>query len=207
MNGQEKIPQSLTHQLYSAAQVRNGEQLAAQIAGISMFELMERAGAAVFTQLASHFATSLIKQNLLILCGQGNNGGDGYIVAKLALQQGFAVQLAHIGDFNKLTGDAKTAKDQWLAVGGKIISFEQIDFSAVEVIVDALFGIGLNRELDEKFLAIIKQINALQQPVCAVDLPSGLNADTGSELGAAIKAEITVTFIGKKQGLICRCFR
>ncbi len=198
--------------LYSAEQVKQGEVAAAKLAKISMYKLMERAGAAVFNRmLESH--NSL--RSMTVLCGGGNNGGDGYVIARLAKEQGVKVRLYHCGDRDKLTGDAKTAMQAWINAGGAIQCTEQLltvsnrsssvsssPISDNELIVDALLGTGLSGSVRPHVSQVIDLINQAKLPVFSVDVPSGLCANTGSVLGNCIKATQTVTFIGCKKGLV-----
>ncbi|WP_404341440.1 NAD(P)H-hydrate dehydratase [Pseudoalteromonas mariniglutinosa] len=188
----------LAQQLFLAQQVREYESKAAARAGVSMFTLMKRAGQAVFIQCVAHFPNV---QRYVILVGHGNNAGDAYIVASLAKQAGKEVAVL-AADLNKqLSGDALTAQRQWQALGGSIENYTANALNNAEIIIDGLLGTGLNNTVREPFLTMIKEINAQPLPIIAIDLPSGLNADTGMVQGAAIKATITVTFVGIKQGL------
>ncbi|WP_273858252.1 NAD(P)H-hydrate dehydratase [Photobacterium sp. GSS17] len=185
--------------LYTAAQVRQGEAKAAKACQVAMYQLMERAGEAVFATLCRSFPDA---RHLLVCCGGGNNGGDGYIVARLAQTAGFQVSLWQQGDADRLQGDAAIARDAWLAVGGTISAPEASVPETVDVVVDALLGTGLSGSVRSDAAATILAINQSALPVVAVDIPSGLCADTGRVLGSAIQARITVTFIGCKQGLL-----
>ncbi|UTV27545.1 NAD(P)H-hydrate dehydratase [Photobacterium atrarenae] len=184
--------------LYRAEQVRQGEQRAARAASLEMYQLMVRAGEAVFSLLSQRYPQC---RSILICCGGGNNGGDGYVVARLALECGMQVRLWQLGDANRLTGDAVRARDAWLAAGGQITSPQSQVPDDVDMVVDALLGTGLSGRVREDCALLIAQLNRTDKPVFAVDVPSGLCADTGAVLGTAIRAEATVTFIGLKQGL------
>ncbi|MEZ8742607.1 NAD(P)H-hydrate dehydratase [Photobacterium swingsii] len=185
--------------LYQANTVRVGERAAAKSAQVSMYTLMERAGAAVFECLKKMPCSV---NSILICCGGGNNGGDGYIVACLAVAAGIDVEVWHLGDANQLTGDAARARDTWLAAKG-LIGTPQTELPAgVDVVIDALLGTGLSGMVRDDTSELINTINQAHKPVIAVDVPSGLCADTGRILGCAIQADSTVTFIGVKQGLV-----
>lgn len=184
--------------LYKAEDVRQGEQTVAQSLGLGMYTLMERAGQAVFARILDGFPET---QSPLICCGGGNNGGDGYIVAALARQAGMTVSLWQVGDPEKLTGDAARARDAWLALGGEIGQPQEAPPAGCDLVVDALLGTGLSGVVRGDYAALIDVINAAQLPVTAVDIPSGLCADTGVVLGCAIRAVSTVSFIGLKRGL------
>lgn len=189
---------SLPISLYRAEQVRVGERAAAQAMQLEMYQLMERAGHAVFSTLLEQYPDAT---SVLVCCGSGNNGGDGYVVARLAKEHGLNVQLWHLGDASQLTGDAATARDAWLAAGGEIGVPHADVPEQVEVIIDALLGTGLKGSVRSDCAVLIKAINRATSPVIAVDVPSGLYADTGASSGEAVEADITVTFIGVKQGL------
>ncbi|MDO6500835.1 NAD(P)H-hydrate dehydratase [Photobacterium sanguinicancri] len=184
--------------LYLAETVKAGERQAAETMQLAMYTLMERAGAAVFECLKGHYPATT---SLLICSGGGNNGGDGYVVARLALSAGMTVDVWHLGDANQLTGDAATARDAWLAAGGRISAPKTKLPHDIDVVIDALLGTGLSGSVRDDTSQLITTINQAHKPVIAVDLPSGLCADTGRILGGAIQAKKTVTFIGVKQGL------
>ena len=184
--------------LYRAEQVRRGERRAAAQQSLAMYELMERAGAAVFQALTQEFTR---QQPVLVCCGGGNNGGDGYVVARLAREAGYQVTLWQMGDAAKLQGDAALARDAWLAAGGQIMPPAASIPLSIQVVVDALLGTGLSGEVRSQGKGLIAMINRIAIPVIAIDVPSGLCADTGKVLGEAVKAQLTVTFIGSKQGL------
>ncbi|WEM42097.1 NAD(P)H-hydrate dehydratase [Photobacterium sp. DA100] len=184
--------------LYRAEQVRRGERLVAVQQALDMYQLMERAGAAVFQVLEQGFTR---QQHVLVCCGGGNNGGDGYVVARLAREAGFPVTLWQQGDGAKLHGDAARARDAWLAAGGQILPAGKAIPASIEVVIDALLGTGLKGEVRPEGQRLIAMINRIALPVIAIDIPSGLCADTGKVLGKAVKAQSTVTFIGSKLGL------
>lgn len=184
--------------LFSAAQVGAMDNRAICNLGISGFELMSRAGYAVFSQIRSRWPDL---KKLAILCGSGNNGGDGYVVAHLGRQAGYDVNVYPLIDPQNLTGDALSAAQQYLQAGGLCLPIDESTFSTPSVIVDALFGTGLSRSVQGAYADLIKRVNCQPSPIIAVDIPSGLHADTGTVMGCAIKADCTVTFIGLKQGL------
>ncbi|MGF1738613.1 NAD(P)H-hydrate dehydratase [Photobacterium satsumensis] len=184
--------------LFRAEQVRRGEQQAAAQQKLVMYQLMERAGAAVFRVLEQGFSR---QQHVLVCCGGGNNGGDGYVVARLAREAGYPVTLWQQGDAAKLKGDAAKARDAWLEADGQILPPGKAIPASIDVVIDALLGTGLSGEIRPEVQRLITMINRIALPVIAVDVPSGLCADTGRCLGQAVKAQVTVTFIGSKQGL------
>ncbi|GAA3549531.1 NAD(P)H-hydrate dehydratase [Zobellella aerophila] len=189
---------SLTHSLWRSEQIRLGERQAAGAAGIQMYELMCRAGLAVFELARSRWPRA---EHWWIFVGGGNNGGDGYVVARLARAAGIRVQLAQLGDAEALRGDAARARDQYRADGGAIESVGALQ-GQPDLVIDALLGSGLKGELRQAAKGIINHINRLDAPVLAVDLPSGLCADTGRLLGGAVNASLTLTFVGLKPGLL-----
>lgn len=183
--------------LYTAAQIRQAEQIAIAEYGIAGLHLMRRAGQAAFDELTARWPAA---RRIAVCCGGGNNGGDGYVVATLALRAGIEVKLMAVGDVAGLQNDALTCCRDFVASGGKVEDYDG-DFEACDVIVDALLGTGLNRQVGEVYARVIDVINASGRPVLAVDLPSGLHADSGCAMGTAVKADATVTFIGLKSGL------
>ncbi len=168
------------------------------MAGIPGYTLMSRAGAAAWQVLVSSWPDA---RTIAVVCGTGNNGGDGYILARLALESGYRLRVLQLGDAGRIRGDARTAQDDWLAAGGETVAFDAQALTGVDVIVDAMLGTGLERQLDGDWLAAVNAINALPVPVLALDIPSGLQADTGAILGATVRAAHTATFIGRKCGL------
>lgn len=195
--GLEK-PHSLTQSLWTSEQIRVGERQAAAACGMAMFELMTRAGLAVFELARAHWPDA---RHWWVFTGGGNNGGDGYVVARLARAAGIRVQLVQMGDAERLSGDAATARDHYRADGGAIESLNALQ-GTPDLIIDGLLGTGLSGEVREHALRHINLINQTPAPVLAVDVPSGLCADTGRILGAAVEAEMTLSFIGLKPGLL-----
>ncbi|MEO6696551.1 MAG: NAD(P)H-hydrate epimerase, partial [Gammaproteobacteria bacterium] len=184
--------------LYHAAQVRELDRIAIEDYGIPGATLMERAGAAAFAVLRQHWSQA---QRIVVLCGVGNNGGDGFVIARLAHEAGVTVTVVQLGDTGSLRGAALQAYHSLIAAGITPVRFTSDTLSGAEVIVDALLGTGLDRELSAEWRAAVAAINAAEVPVLAVDIPSGLDADTGRVWGAAVRATITISFIGLKQGM------
>jgi NAD(P)H-hydrate epimerase len=184
--------------LYTAEQVRRLDQCAIQGHGIPGIELMERAGLSVFEAARRAWPEA---RRWLLLCGAGNNGGDGYIVARLAREAGLDVTLCALKAPGSLGGDAAIAAQRWQAAGGECAEWPEVAVDACDLLVDALLGTGLDREPAGAYGAAVDAINAAGRPVVAVDIPSGLQADTGVCLGRAVRANLTVTFIGNKRGL------
>jgi NAD(P)H-hydrate epimerase len=137
----------------------------------------------------------------MVFCGGGNNGGDGYILARLVREAGFAVTVCALKSADALSGDAAIAAQRWHAAGGQTRPWPVHDLSHYDVVVDALFGTGLDRAPQDDYAMAIGIMNAAGKPLIAVDIPSGLNADSGTIMGTAVVADLTVTFIGHKRGL------
>ncbi|MCG9662647.1 NAD(P)H-hydrate dehydratase [Vibrio mediterranei] len=190
---------SLPESLFTSQQVREGEKIVAQQLRIEMYTLMQQAGASVFELIQTYYSET---RKLLVCCGKGNNGGDGYIVAKLSLSAGYAVTVWQIGDSSALKGDALRAKDEFLAAGGVIDSPENVVADDIDVIIDALLGTGISGEVRPFYSHVFDRLNQSSKPIISIDTPSGLDTDTGVVLGNAIKADRTLTFIGVKQGLV-----
>jgi hydroxyethylthiazole kinase-like uncharacterized protein yjeF len=140
-------------------------------------------------------------RRISIYCGPGNNGGDGFLLGVLAREAGLQVQIIALSDASH--GDAALARAAWEADDGQVHRWSSDDTAlpAADVQVDALYGIGLNRALESSIATLIECINAMDTPVLALDVPSGINADSGRQLGAAVRADVTVTFIANKRGL------
>ena len=190
--------QCLPSQLYTAAQTRELDRLAIEEYGIPGFELMSRAGQAVFALIRSRYPAA---KSLAVFCGAGNNGGDGFVVAGLALLSGWKVEVICLSEPENLTGAAQEAYGNFKKAGGRAVLFNARLTIRAEVIVDALLGTGLTRELTGEYAQAISLINNMFAAKIAVDIPSGLHADSGNIMGCAVKADATVTFIALKQGL------
>jgi len=190
------MPMDINNRLYRAEQVGELDRRAIEDHGIDGFELMQRAGSAVFKTIRARYPEA---KSLVACCGGGNNGGDGYVVASLARNAGFQVRVIAMKSPEELGGDARRAAEAWLDGGGPV-SDPDGEIEA-DVIVDALLGTGLDREVRDDYAALIESIDASDAAVVAVDVPSGLHADTGMPLGAAVRADVTVSFIGRKRGL------
>ncbi|GKW49171.1 NAD(P)H-hydrate dehydratase [Halomonas sp. NCCP-2165] len=183
--------------LYLVEQVRELDRRTIA-AGIEGFALMQKAARAAYRVLRARWPEA---RHLSVLCGAGNNAGDGYVLAALAAAEGLRVQLLALRPVERLDGDAARAAELAVAGGVTITPWTARARLEGEVIVDALLGTGLSGEVREPFLSAIQRINAAGRPVLAVDIPSGLCADSGAVLGAAVAASATVTFIGDKLGL------
>ncbi|EMK5831299.1 bifunctional ADP-dependent NAD(P)H-hydrate dehydratase/NAD(P)H-hydrate epimerase [Citrobacter sedlakii] len=195
----KKNPVSIPHSLWPADDIRGLEQEAADTLGLTLFELMLRAGEAAFDVARESWPYA---RHWLVLCGHGNNGGDGYVVARLAKAAGINVTLLAQESEKPLPEEAEQAREAWLNAGGIIHAPEIIWPEKVDLIVDALLGTGLTQAPREPIATLIAQANAHPAPVLAVDIPSGLLAQTGATPGAVIDADRTVTFIALKPGLL-----
>ncbi|MDH5255710.1 MAG: NAD(P)H-hydrate dehydratase [Gammaproteobacteria bacterium] len=178
--------------------VRILDRTATSAFGISGYELMGRAAEAVCAAASARWPDA---RRWLILCGAGNNGGDGYVIARLARRAGREVQVCALTDPAFLPGDAATAWRDFVADGGTVVPFAPGLPSSAGLVVDAILGTGLARPVTGELRAAIEAVNAAQRPVVAVDIPSGLDATTGLPSGVAIRADLTVTFVGRKLGL------
>jgi NAD(P)H-hydrate epimerase len=191
----------IDRRLYAAAQVRELDRRAIEDHGIPGYTLMRRAAAAAWT--AAHDRWPLLC-SVSVICGAGNNGGDGYEIARLAHAAGCAVRVCATSE-RAPQGDAAIARVAWLEVGRiEPLPPAGSDFFKAELLVDAIFGTGLARPPQGAEAVAIEAINAARAGgalVLAADLPSGLQADTGAELGRSVRADLTVTFIGRKLGL------
>lgn len=190
--------------VYSAKQVLANEALIAQSQQLAMYKLMERAGAAVFETLDQNWPKAT---SILVLSGKGNNGGDGFIIARHAHLANIQVTVLVTCDITKIKGDALTAYQAMIDVGVNDVFSENLtehirEFSG-DIIVDALFGIGFYGALAEPMQQLVKAMNEHAAKILSVDVPSGLCATTGfvSDKNAVI-ADVTVTFIVYKQGLL-----
>lgn len=188
--------------LYTAEQTRVLDKTAITQFGIPGIRLMQRAGHAVFAEIVERFPHV---DALTVFCGAGNNGGDGFVIAGLALRRGMQVQLICMGnkDFpEKLQGEARLAWDELAQQQPRWQLYDSETEISGELIVDAMLGTGLSGAVRGDFAAAIRLINAAGRPVFAVDTPSGLCADSGRVLGDAICADLTMSFIGLKRGLL-----
>jgi len=190
--------ESLPVEVYAAAQVRAMDRHAIEQAGIPGYTLMQRAAAAALETLQRHWPAA---SPVAIVCGSGNNAGDGYVLARLARAAGIAVQVLAVSDPARLSGDAATAFADFAAAGGRHRPFDTDALAGSQLIVDALLGTGINRPVEGAMRAAIEAVNAAAVPVMSLDIPSGLDADTGLAQGAAIRATRTITFVALKGGL------
>ena len=190
--------QTLPINVYSVASVREIDRTAIEDHGIPGYTLMTRAGAAALKNARQQFPDA---QRWQVVCGAGNNAGDGYVVARLAANEGLVVSVLSLVDPSRLTGDAATACQDFQAEGGTIVPWTgQLDDDA-ELLIDGILGSGLEREVGNSFAEAVTAINAHTAKVLALDIPTGIHGDSGKVMGCAVKADLTVTFVGLKSGL------
>ncbi|MEQ8232563.1 MAG: NAD(P)H-hydrate dehydratase [Gammaproteobacteria bacterium] len=189
------------HALYDAAGTRALDRAAIDTHGVAGFTLMRRAGEAAWGELARRWPRAT---RIAIVCGTGNNGGDGFVIAALARAAGREVSIHLVGEASRIGGDAARAfalaREAGLAPGTPPQDAPNA-LSGADVVVDALLGTGLDRDVTGAHAAAIDAINDAARPVLAIDVPSGLDASTGARLGVAVVACATVCFIGRKLGL------
>lgn len=182
--------------LYTAAQVRGFDRRATDEFGVPGYELMTRAARATLDALLSAWPES---HSLTVLCGTGNNGGDGFTLARLARERGLGVRVVSLGYTAALRGDAQRAWQDYARGGGRLTPWTPAALDS-DVVVDALFGTGLGREIEDPARSMIAAVNACGRPVLAMDVPSGLDSDTGHAHGIAVHADLTVTYVAHKVG-------
>lgn len=158
--------------------------------------LMENAGKAVVDLILQEYRPCPV----LVVCGTGNNGGDGFVVARTLKERNWQVTLAIAGNADDIQGDAKKARDKWNMSGGATRTFVPDLLKESQLVVDAIFGTGLDRNVEGAAKSAIEAINASTQPVVAIDIASGIHSDTGAVMGTAIHAAHTVTFVRAKLG-------
>ncbi len=190
-------------------EVRAFDSWAINTVGIAGVVLMENAGRSC-AELIKEKLSKVTKPRICIFCGTGNNGGDGYVIVRHLINSGFNVAVIIVGDRDKIKGDAKINLDILEQLGHPVeqlkldngdIASRIKDFTAgADMLVDGLFGTGLSGKLSDEFKQLIESINASNCPILAVDIPSGLECDTGQPLSAAIRATYTVTFAAVKKG-------
>lgn len=190
---------SLPHDLYTADQCRELDRIAIEELGMSGSILMERAGDAAWRLLLERYPDV---QRIGVLCGTGNNGGDGFVLARLAHADGKQVQVWQVGDSDHLGGDALAALQRLQGMEIYPEPFDESSAGEVDLLVDALLGTGVQGEINEPHAGAVDWINQQELPVLALDVPSGLDANTGRVVGRAVHATDTITFIGLKSGLL-----
>jgi hydroxyethylthiazole kinase-like uncharacterized protein yjeF len=199
------IPVALPRAIYSTEQVRAFDRHAIEQLGIAGFELMQRAGGAALEFLRDHWPNA---GSLLIYCGAGNNAGDGYVLAALAARRGLNARVVAATAPDGLRGDAAAALGLAREAGVEIIDFESgsaaradVRAASADLLVDGLLGTGLARDVEGRLAAAVAEINARAEAVLALDIPTGLDSDSGVVRGIAVEADATITFVGLKAGL------
>ena len=180
--------------LLTPAEMTQADALAIQ-AGIPGRELMERAGRAVADACLDLLGGD--RRHAVVLCGPGNNGGDGFVAARLLQAAGWQVDLALLGERSRLSGDADWAASGWT---GPIRAPTDVALAKADLILDALFGAGLSRPLEGQARALVERVNAAGCSVVAIDIPSGVDGTSGEIRGCAVAAALTVTFFREKPG-------
>lgn len=194
-----KVPTEFPACIYTIEQIRSIEQSAMQKFLISEIELMEKAGADAF-EIFETVISSKINLKIAVFCGPGNNGGDGFIFARLAAQKACNVCIYLVGDFNRQTQTAKLALQRCKLAELNIEPYQNQDLKDFDFIIDAILGIGYSGSLRPPYKNVIECLNQQMIPIVSLDCPSGLDMKTGKVEENAIKASHTITFIGLKPG-------
>ena len=185
-------------EIVTCSQMKELDHTTIEVMGIPSCVLMERAALAVVAEMENILTK---EERVLVVCGSGNNGGDGIAVARLLHLKGIPVEIFLAGNQEKMTSDTVL---QWkIAKSCRVPNVNNPVWDEYTTIVDAIFGVGLSRRIEGKYAEMIHEMNRAQAKKVAVDIPSGVNADTGCEMGTAFRADITVTFAFSKRGL---CF-
>ena len=179
------------NELLTTSEMAEADRLAIA-GGVPGIVLMENAGRAV-----ADCAAKLPGRQVVVVAGPGNNGGDGFVAARLLAERGYQVRVLLLGERERIKGDAAIAAGRWT---GRFSRPTPDALAGCDIVIDALFGAGLARPVEGLPRAMIEAVNASGVPVVAVDLPSGINGDTGAVMGAAVKATETVTFFRRKPG-------
>jgi NAD(P)H-hydrate epimerase len=188
--------------VYSAQAMRDYDRAATCECGVPSIVLMENAARALADTALDYCLPEAVSPSILIVCGHGNNGGDGYAAARHFLSMGCRVEILSVGTPAPDSDAAVNARAAALC-GVKIHDSQQsIETSSIDLTIDAVLGTGLSRDLDANSIALVAWINALPSPIVAADIPSGLDADTGLPRPTAVEATMTVTFAGLKKGFL-----
>ena len=188
--------QPLPALIHSTATVRAADRYAIEVLGVPGYALMTRAAEAALSALRAQWP---LARRVLVLCGRGNNGGDGYVLARYARAAGLGVTVA-APDGAPTGEDSGRALEDWIGAGGVIEPWDESLLQRADLVVDALFGTGLARTIDGPLAAVVESVNRAGRPVLSLDTPSGLNTETGTAPGAAIRATLSVAFVGLKPG-------
>jgi hydroxyethylthiazole kinase-like uncharacterized protein yjeF len=207
----EKYTPQKELRVMSRDEVRQVDAWAIEQIGVPGVVLMENAGRSG-AELVRQKLADVDRPQVCLFCGTGNNGGDGFVIARHLLNAGVSVRVVLCGARDKVRGDARINLKilerlghpvELLVPGVEDLPVHVGAFAGeADLIVDALFGTGLRGELSPEFLSLIEAINSLGRPILAVDIPSGLDCDTGLPLGAAVRAAWTVTFVAMKRGFL-----
>ncbi len=184
--------------VYPSTEVSKIDNLAIKQEGIPGFVLMRRAADFSYQSAIECYPNT---NSFIVFCGLGNNAGDGYLFASRALDEGKKAQVVYLSTPENLKGDAYLAYQEYEKLGGQIFPWSKDRELCADLYVDAIFGVGLNRSVDGVFLQAIQTINQSPIPVISLDIPSGLNPDTGEKMEDCISAQMTTTFVGYKKGL------
>jgi hydroxyethylthiazole kinase-like uncharacterized protein yjeF len=179
-------------ELLTTAEMAEADRLAIA-GGVPGIELMENAGRAV----ADAACKAAERRRVVVVAGPGNNGGDGFVAARHLAERGFAVRVCFVGDMTRLKGDAALAAKRW---SGSVEEVSPVALTECDIIIDALFGAGLDRDVEGLPHGMIGAMNTSGVPIVAVDLPSGVNGTTGAVMGIAVEATRTITFFRRKMG-------
>lgn len=188
----------------SREQMRAFDAHAIGVANVPSLVLMENAGRGAADVIERELLGGRADgKHVLVVCGVGNNGGDGFVVARHLVSRGARVDAILCGDAAKMTADCRANRDAFMGIGGLVDTLANVDaFEQIDLVVDGLFGTGLDRVVGEPFAGVIRAINRGAAPVVALDVPSGMDADTGATMGEAVHADATVTFAHLKLGLL-----
>ena len=190
----------------TTAEMKEIDRIAIQERGIPSLQLMETAAGHVAAAVESWLKQTGSQGPVLIFCGSGNNGGDGFACAWMLLKKGISTTVCFVGKAEKMTRDARAERDKFLALGGVVAPYSGEDIPQdAGCLVDALFGVGLDRAVGGMFARAVSAIHAAHNagiPVVACDIPSGIDGNTGEVLGIAVSADETVTFSCAKPGLL-----
>ncbi len=207
----EKYSPQKKHIVLTGDQVRAFDGWAINKIGVPGVVLMENAGRSC-AEIIKNKLQDRQKSRVCIFCGSGNNGGDGYVIARHLLNAKFDVKVVLCADYQRVKGDARINLDILESLDHNILSLKltetpisaQIKTIAddADIVVDAIFGTGMTGKLKDPYDSIVNAINELDAEVFAVDIPSGLDCDSGKPLGTAIKADCTVTFAAMKKGFV-----
>jgi NAD(P)H-hydrate epimerase len=188
---------SAVHFVYAPAAVRELDRIAIEEFGIPGYTLMTRAATATVAAARRRYPDA---SRWLVVCGSGNNAGDGYVIARLGREAGIDVTVAALSDPHRFAGDAAQAFRDFQRGGGDVVQFTAGLLDRADLVFDAMLGTGLTRPLEGAWLYAVESLNAAGLPVIAVDVPTGLDAGDGRVLGEAVRAAMTVTFVGRKIG-------